>query len=206
MLRDISDATIGRPDITATFPQDYAAAIEPLISSPDPKVRQFAASAASAHAQLMPDALRTVPALLSALEDQDAEVRRWAASSLAGLSLGVMRPDGTESIPRGLGEHAAMAVDPMLRAIPGAERFARMELFSAIGNLGDAGRPAVPTLVRFLSSDERIMRVGSLRALEGLGTVAAEARQPVARLLRENAGPERTQAGKTLMAIQGDTP
>jgi len=44
MLQDVRDATIGRPDISATFPSDYGPAVINLVASPDVKVRRFAAS------------------------------------------------------------------------------------------------------------------------------------------------------------------
>jgi len=204
MLQDVRDATIGRPDISATFPSDYGPAVINLVASPDVKVRRFAASFAG-NPCFTADPLAAAPALLKALDDEDAEVRKWAASSLCALSHERL-VEGSDILAKGLGEHSEAALQPMLRAIPKAEKVARLELFTAIGNLDEAGTPAVPTLVRYLSSDDRLTRIGALRALEGLGPLAAEARPQVARILRENAGGERSQAGRTLTAIEGRTP
>ena len=101
-----------------------------------------------------------VPALVRALDDPHARVRRTAASSLGRI-----------------GSPAAEAVPALEARLRDEDRFVRAASAGALASLGSSAGTAVPALIQALQDEEKQVRWGAAEALGRLGP-SAEAAVP----------------------------
>ncbi|MEK7232287.1 MAG: HEAT repeat domain-containing protein [Elusimicrobiota bacterium] len=113
-----------------------------------------------------------LPALLEALKDPNASVRRCAAESLGGISpatktavqaLAVALKDDDPNIRTAasmalgkIGPTAKDAVPPLVAALKDQNREVRVAAVSALGDIGPEAAAAVPFLVEGLSASHRL--------------------------------------------------
>jgi HEAT repeat protein len=157
-VQDLLQALAGEDDLSAeaaaaglsgldpALQQQALAALQALLSTPQPDQRWWAARALAA----LPGAEIT-PLLLQALEDEDASVRQCA---LLGLRL---RPD-----PGAVAGLVAVLDDPD----PLARRLAGQAL-------GAIGREAVPRLLEVMAGSQHPARLEAARALATIGDTRA---------------------------------
>jgi HEAT repeat protein/lysophospholipase L1-like esterase len=146
------------------------------------------AAAARALSTLGEEATPLVPDLTRALDDRSLAVRAAAA-----WALGAVGPAAGPAWPRLL--HLLYNGDPLVRA--GAAY--------ALGGIGSAATPAIPGLIlRLTDPDERVR----WRAADALGKIGpgADAVDPLAKLVRDAAGPGRGLAAEALGRVGFEAP
>ncbi|MDH3592587.1 MAG: HEAT repeat domain-containing protein, partial [Planctomycetota bacterium] len=114
--------------------------------------------AAGALAEMGRGAVRALPALTAALEDEDSYVRLSAVRAI-----GNMRAAGAPAVP-------ALAL-----MLPGADRNLAGALTSALFLIGRAAAPATPALAELLGSSDPYLRGMACQALEAFGPDAKAA-------------------------------
>src|SRR5262249_43366302 len=118
-----------------------------------------------------------VPALIAALQENEAYLRAEAASLLAGVG-----PKAEAGVPAPV---AALA-DPI--------GFVRSEAAKALGKIGPKARPAVTPLVNLLKDSDEGVRWA---AAEGLGGIGPDAKSATPALLRLAGDPFQEVAERT---------
>ena len=156
---------------------------------------------------LGPKAKATVPALATALDDKDPDVRREVLFALAAIG-----PDSAEATPAIIEE----LVDP--------NQTNRAVAAFALGKIGPAAKAALPKLQEELTSEDPLVRVASAFALvhiapnseplvrtavpvlvQGLDSPVAAARRGSAEALGTIGKPARAAAEKALQAAMVDS-
>ncbi|MBN9522643.1 HEAT repeat domain-containing protein [bacterium] len=151
--------------------------ITTFLGSPD---RALRLAAAEALGQIGPDARPAAPALSArAIDDQEPEVRRAAATALGRVGL----PDGSAG---------GDAVQNLGRVLDDVDLAVRRAAADALARIGPPAGPAVPALVRALSDRELAVRVSAAAALgrvdSGREDAAVDALLAVVRRPDEPAG------------------
>ena len=106
----------------------------------------------------------TVPALLEALKDGDAGVRRVAAEALGRIG-----PGAQEAIPE------------LIKALKDKHEYVRIRAAEVLGSIGPEVKEVVPALIEALKDKHAYVR---MRAAEALGSIGPEAKEPPLRSSR----------------------
>jgi HEAT repeat protein len=120
--------------------------------------------------------------LVEALDDEDSEVRRYAANALMKHG-----KDAGAAVPR----HTELLVDPAVGPTAGA----------ALGAIGPAARPAIPRLIAAMRKDQTLTRANHVTALGEFGPDARDALPDLLPLLRDADPFVRECAGKAVAKI-----
>lgn len=148
-----------------------------------------------------------IPALLSALNDDEAEVRKYATRALIKLNLGAVEPliaylptappQGGAGAIRALGDIAdPRALNPLLAEVNGVNR---EEVFLALGKLRDPR--AEGALLKGLTDANWKVRMNAALALGPIGSAAAVA--PLRRTLEDDVHVVREWSARSLEVITG---
>ena len=148
-----------------------------------------------------------IPALLTALNDDDAEVRKYATRSLIKLNqssvepliayLATAPPTGGAGAIRALGDISdPRALQPLLAQVSGANR---EEVFLALGKLRDPR--AEGALLKGLTDPDWKVRMNAAMALGPLGSRAAVA--PLQKSLEDDVHVVREWSARSLEVITG---
>lgn len=148
-----------------------------------------------------------IPALLSALNDADTEVRKYATRALIKLNqsavepliayLATAPPQGGAGAIRALGDIAdPRALTPLLAQVNGANR---EEVFLALGKLKDPR--AEGALLKGLADPDWQARMNAAMALGPIGSAAAVA--PLQRTLEDDVHVVREWSARSLEVITG---
>ena len=109
----------------------------------------------------------TVPALIAALEDEDKQVRRWAASALGRIGLDVRRGERGGAFPA-----AKEAVLVLIAALKDEDEQVRTDAVRALVKIGPV---AVPALIAALKDDFVLVRTNAAWGLGHIGPAAKQA-------------------------------
>lgn len=148
-----------------------------------------------------------IPALIAALEDDDAEVARRAVRALIRLNLQALppllaylpeaSPRGAAAAVRALGDIGdPSALEPLLLQVEGPNR---SEVFQALGKLKD--QRAEQVLIAGLSDPQWRNRMQAAMALGSSGTAAAAA--PLRQALEDEVTVVREWAARSLEVVTG---
>ena len=190
-----------------------------LLGAAGPPARRLIVRSIGACGASMPEA---VDALVRALGDRDAGVRR--AAVVAARRLGVGGRPALLALVNGLrsadgefrklcliaiGEIAgteAAGFSPVIEALGDPDPEVRKEAARVLGGAGPAAAAAASSLVRLLHDAEPSVRVQAAYALGMLGPAARDAAPELRRLLHDPQHRVRWQAGVSLSQVVGDTP
>lgn len=116
---------------------------------------------------IAPLAKQTVPACMTALEDEDPQVRRRAATVLEAI-----------------GPAAGQAVPALVKALGDKDADVRLRAVDALGAIGPAAAEAVPALMRIFAGDEEWQRRNAYRAGTALAGIGKAPVPALRRMLR----------------------
>ena len=163
-----------------------AIALGEIVPAAAPLVRASAAYALS-NPQIVPAAKDAVPALITALEDENVYVRHLATNTLGQI-----------------GSAAKDAVPALITALGDENENVRFTAVHALGQIGPAAAPAVPALITaFSSGDENLhVRISAGMALGQIGPAAKDAVPELEKLLSDKNRYVRETAKEAIEKIQ----
>jgi HEAT repeat protein len=196
------------------------AAVRPLLSEPDSRLRRAAAT----FLMLIDErALPMVPALIKALDDPDRAIRWLAARSLQNLPPEQIRPAvpylaklladpdltlrmmGADTL-KAMGPSARAAVDALAEATLKGDADGRVAIMNALIALGpDVAQAAVPKLIEVLGQSDAEPKVIATAAdtLAQIGPAAKSAVPALQRLMHHDSPEVRLAASEAILAIRG---
>jgi HEAT repeat protein/Tfp pilus assembly protein PilF len=136
--------------------------------------------------------LAAIPALVEALRDPEAGVRKHCVSVLVNLSFWAERMDMDAGVP---------ALVEMLKE---ADDFMRREAAMVLGKVGPGARDAVPALTQALDDRAEKVRSAAAYALGEIGRESKEAAPFLVKLLKDSSADVRESAGKALSKVEPD--
>jgi HEAT repeat protein len=160
----------------------------------------------------------SVPVLIEALADQDAQVRLNAANVLGEIGAeavpllivalsdlrAIVRIGAARALHR-IGAGATHAIPALTNALNDGDP---LVVSMCIAALGRTGKPAVPILIETFQDRENRgvkIRLASLEALSTIGPDAIEASAIILKAAKEEDDPIAERAGETLKKIDPDT-
>ena len=162
---------------TASYDPRIAPLIEKLTLN-DARIRRDASEA------LIDIGAPALPALITALQDPDPNLR-WCAASVLG----------------DMGEEAVVAIPALTQALQDSASQVRLYATLALGNLGSPAKAAIPALVERLKDPDPYIRTYASFALRKMGVEAKVAVPALVQALQDPNGRVRLNAAYALGAI-----
>jgi len=185
-------------------------ALVELLRAPDLPTRRRGAQTL---AEIGPKAEAARPALLEALDDDDAEVFTGAASALAAIGPGAAvvpaliralegrrgwARDSAACILGGLGIEAVAALPALVRVLAEGSPENRGSVLRAFSKIGPGAEAAVPAVIEALGDLDAEIRSAAANALAGIGSAAVTAVPALIPMLKD---PGRSVLCNVLLAL-----